>query len=519
VNRRLVQSFGVLLAAAAAALRAFAADPLPLAEVGTWAYQIQAVSEAGAVDALAASSYDLLVLEPTRTDWSSDDRHFDARAMVARLKETTARDNVHRKLVLAYIDIGQAEDWRWYWTWSTEWSCAGPKPSDWPPYILACDPDGWGGNYPVAYWDPAWKDIVLYGQNTGTHPDRDYTSIVDEAVRDGFDGVYLDWVEGFENDAVVAAAAAAGIDPEAEMIALIREIRDYARSRVPGFLVIQQNGSALAAQHGEVFEAVDAIAQEGIWYEGVATDDWEDPEGYDLPVDPDLTQEYFANLVRYQAAGLPVLDCEYALAYATEAYALAYAAGYVPYATRRSLGRLTTTPPPASCSVSCSASAPASALAGVPAAFQGTATTSGPCAGSAAFAWDFGDGQTSALQNPSHAYDLAGIYGWTLTVSADSARCAQAGSITVLDVPPPVVASLRKAGSPFRIAVTGANFQEGIRVSIGGTNWETVLRKDANRLVLRGGSALKAAVPKNTPTLFRFINPDGGETSVTWQWP
>jgi len=37
--------------------------------------------------------------------------------------------------------------------------------------------------------------------------------VIDEVLRDGFDGIYLDWVEGFENAHVIAAAQAAGKDP------------------------------------------------------------------------------------------------------------------------------------------------------------------------------------------------------------------------------------------------------------------------------------------------------------------
>jgi hypothetical protein len=90
---------------------------IPLSDVTYWAYQIQAISETGAVDALVASHYDVLVLEPTRTDWSSNDKNFDTRGMVTRLKNSPASDGTHRKLVIAYIDIGEAEDWRWYWIW------------------------------------------------------------------------------------------------------------------------------------------------------------------------------------------------------------------------------------------------------------------------------------------------------------------------------------------------------------------------------------------------------------------
>jgi len=324
------------------------ARPLPLTGVTYWAYQIQDITQPGAVDALIASHYDMLVLEPTRTDWSSDDKNFDTRGMVARLKNSLAHDGVHRKLVIAYVDIGQAENWRWYWTWQpTDWDCQSPRPSGWPDYILTCDPDGWTGNYPVAYWDPRWKDIVITGTNQSSAPYGNYNSIIDETIKDGFDGIYLDWVEGFENPDAVTAAQAAGKDPAVEMLTFIQEMRTYATTRNSSFLIIQQNAAALYIGHPELFTRINAIAQEGIWYDGSATDNnWNDPNGYDQPTDPALTSEYIGYLNQYLAAGLPVFDCDYALTYANTAYANAASRGYVPYATRRSLSRLTTTPPP-----------------------------------------------------------------------------------------------------------------------------------------------------------------------------
>ena len=324
-----------------------AADaPLPLHEVAYWAYQLQEISEPGAVDALVASHYDLLVLEPTRTDWSSDDKDFDTGGMVARLQASRASDGVHRKWILAYVDIGEAEDWRWYWAWSRDWDCRPPPPGDWPAYILACDPDGWAGNYPVAYWDPGWKEIMIHGQATTGAPDRNYHSALDEVIGDGFDGIYLDWVEGYEDEAVIAAARAAGVDPAAEMVAFIREIHDYATARNPDFLVVQQNAAELLNGRPELLEVIDAIAQEAVWFDGDATDDWTDPDGHDWPQDPDLSAYYLEHLARYQSAGLPVFVCEYALEHTDEAYTRSLAQGFVPYATRRSLSRLTTTPPP-----------------------------------------------------------------------------------------------------------------------------------------------------------------------------
>ena len=114
------------------------AGPMSLDEVTYWAYQIQDISASGAVDALVASHYDMLVLEPTRTDWSSDDKYFDTRGMVTQLKDSQASDGTHRKLVIAYVDIGEAEDWRWYWSWSENWDCVGDPPADWPRRAYPC---------------------------------------------------------------------------------------------------------------------------------------------------------------------------------------------------------------------------------------------------------------------------------------------------------------------------------------------------------------------------------------------
>jgi len=145
---------------------------------------------------------------------------------------------------------------------------------------------------------------------------------------------------------IVAAAQAASKDPASEMIAFIQEMKVYAAKRDPDFLIIQQNAASLIDGHPELTGVIDAIAQEAIWYDGSADVDWNNSDGYDWVNNSGLVSYYTGYLAQYLAAGLPVFDCEYALNHASVAYTNAYDAGYIPYATRRSLSQLTTTPPP-----------------------------------------------------------------------------------------------------------------------------------------------------------------------------
>jgi C1A family cysteine protease len=86
-------------------------------------------------------------------------------------------------------------------------------------------------------------------------------------------------------------------------------------------------------------------------------------------------------------------------------------------------------------------------------------------------------------------------------------------------VDPPVINSMQKLGSPFRIAVNGGNLKNNLKVYIDGYEWTTIKWKSESQIILKGGSSLKALVPKNTWTTFLFVNPDGGETTFEWKWP
>ena len=154
------------------------------------------------------------------------------------------------KLVIAYIDIGEAEDYRTYW--KSDWRIGNPE------WILGADPDGWEGNFPVAYWHDDWRAIWL---GSG--------GMIESILEAGFDGIYLDWVEAYSDENVIAAANQDAVDPVEEMIWWVGDLANAARSQNSSFLVIGQNAAELA-EFDDYVEIIDAIAQEQVWFDGGA---------------------------------------------------------------------------------------------------------------------------------------------------------------------------------------------------------------------------------------------------------
>lgn len=122
------------------------------------------------LNALADTDYDLLIIDP----------YFNDDPLNREDLETLKRKaSGGRRLVIAYMSIGEAESYRYYW-----------KPS-WisrPPSWLEEENPNWKGNFKVRYWDPAWQEIIFRGEDA-------YLQRIQEA---GFDGVYLDLIDAYE---------------------------------------------------------------------------------------------------------------------------------------------------------------------------------------------------------------------------------------------------------------------------------------------------------------------------------
>ena len=276
-----------------------------LPAVDDFVYQLQGLDLA----AIGHTAYDLVV-----TDYSSDGSEageFTA-AQIAALKHSPGGG----KIVLAYMSIGEAETYRFYW--QDGWAPGNPA------WLDAENPD-WPGNYKVHYWDPAWQAIVF--------------SYTDRLLDAGFDGAYLDIVDAYETYADQGRSTAAQ-----EMADLVAAIRAYARARDPDFYVFPQNAAALAVEvAGEYtrepgyLDDVDGIGQEDMYY---------GYDGDDVMTPPAVTAELEGYLDLFKEAGKLVLTVDYATtpAHVDDAYAKSQAKGYVPFVTVRGLDQLTTNP-------------------------------------------------------------------------------------------------------------------------------------------------------------------------------
>ena len=318
-------------------------DKVSITNVRHCVYNIADVNTSTQREALVGSHFDMYVLEPVVTEKGEED--FDIAGLLRDIRQCIITQYHKDPIILAYVDIGQAEDWRWYW--QTGWTVGNPE------WIVSGDPDGWGGCYPVAFWYTDWYNIVIYGTQGMSH--------VQATLNAGFDGIYMDWVEAWNDTAVLAKAEADGVTNTAQaMFDFIEKIRRYAREEAtnadPDYLVVAQNAADLYQEDTNRYEElIDAIACEAIWYDGDGGfDDWDDPRGYNVPTDelyPGWTEEVLGYLEPMKGR-LPIFCCEYAqdingTNYASLVYTnLALTNGFIPYCTRRSLQKLSTTPYP-----------------------------------------------------------------------------------------------------------------------------------------------------------------------------
>lgn len=263
----------------------------PLAGIKSWGYQLQN-SDA---DAIASSPYDLIVIDHSR---SGDDDNLFA---PDELKRMQRKPDGSRRFVIAYLSIGEAENYRSYWDvdWvepiqvmeteagsvkSVEPNGREPERANQPnqpnlarngagktgpaassqspmatrtlrfprlsaPVWLGRENENWVGNFLVRYWEKGWQDIIFGSPQ----------SYLDRIIAAGFDGVFLDRVDAF------SGVTDERVEGKADMVRFVTALAKYARSQKPGFVIVPQNAEELLLEPAYI-ASIDGIAKEDLLY-------------------------------------------------------------------------------------------------------------------------------------------------------------------------------------------------------------------------------------------------------------
>jgi len=234
-------------------------------------------------DSLAKSKAEAVAkLTTCGRDWIVLDASYSTDEPWTAVDLATIRAGKAGRKVIAYLSVGEAEDYRAYWqsSWKTN-----------PPAFLLAENPEWKGNFRVKYWNADWQKLIL--------------ADVDKIMAAGFDGVYLDIVDGFEtfeqdgkdfiDDRVNSETKQSY---RRDMVDWVKTVAARARKTNPTAIIIPQNGTQLLA-HADFLAAVDAVGIEDLFTNG---------DKLQKAADTKYRLETLAPML---AAHKPVLDIEY----------------------------------------------------------------------------------------------------------------------------------------------------------------------------------------------------------------
>ena len=190
-------------------------------------------------------------------DWIVIDASFDDTTAWSPVDITTIRQGKAGRKVIAYLSIGEAEDYRLYW--QKEWIRKNKPTALAPSWLGSVNPD-WKGNYRVKYWQAGWQTIIR--------------AVADNIMAQGFDGLYLDIVDGFE---FYEQSGRKYIDnrlnPETQqsyrrdMVDWVKILATHVRSTKADAIIIPQNGVQLL-ENSDFLNAIDAVGVEDLFTNG-----------------------------------------------------------------------------------------------------------------------------------------------------------------------------------------------------------------------------------------------------------
>jgi len=275
------------------------------------AYVLQAERLAGtrhkAVARLASCGRDWIIMD---VSFAGDEQSRWRRSEIINI-----RGGKPGRKVFAYLSIGEAEDYRSYW--QQRWKRERPT------FLLQENPR-WRGNYMVKYWSPAWQCLIL--------------KEADKISAQGFDGLYLDKVDAFEDfeydpkrhDWIDGRRnPESGRSYRTDMIEWVKKLVTHVRRRKKNMLIAPQNGCQLL-RDPEYRRLVDAVGVEDLFTDGRT------------PAKPSEVASRVQAIELLAREGKPVLCVDYSKKRTLRRHAtqLAHRHGYVLLITDRDLTTL-----------------------------------------------------------------------------------------------------------------------------------------------------------------------------------
>lgn len=254
-------------------------------EQNNWLYQLQYANP----KKIANSGYETVVMDPTRN--GRDETRYTK-------KEITSIQESGTK-VLAYLSIGEASAFKSYWDeeWGGEEAGTLVVTENAPRWLGRVPNPAWPESVKVRYWEEAWWDIL--------------EAELDRIQAAGFDGVYLDIVDGFEywgDEETYEQENRLENDPESRkeaaerMMDLVIRIAGHLREQREDIEVFPQNAeSIIYYDQGQYLETISGIGIEDLWFR------------QDEPIDSEERKTRLSYIKQIQNAGKPVLSVDYVL--------------------------------------------------------------------------------------------------------------------------------------------------------------------------------------------------------------
>jgi cysteinyl-tRNA synthetase len=251
-----------------------------------WLYQLQAAS----IPFINQSNFDIVTIDYSK-DGTDNQRY--SKAEIESL-------HAHNKVALAYLSIGEAEDYRYYFDqkWVAKDADGVLQATTQAPCWLGLTNKDWHGNYKTQYWSESWQQILI--------------GYLDKIIDTGFDGVYLDITDAYyywgnpNNGEKLSNGQNLSLEIfyiAQRMINLVKRIAYHARvvRGKTNFYIFPQNGSPILEfdTDNSYLDTISGIGIEDLFYSETEE------------VDDDETAYRLDFIMKIKQAGKKVLLVDY----------------------------------------------------------------------------------------------------------------------------------------------------------------------------------------------------------------